>query len=120
MEFRSSINMVLGDNQMKALFPIALILYHSISHAEILAYTPNVIGGYTMLTDEYCSTNDDYLQAYASDQNNNITKACWYVKDDFVYFVPNSGKLRRMPMDRFEIMPRPEKKKVKQGSKINV
>jgi hypothetical protein len=106
---------------MKRFSLIAVAVGHcAIAQATILAYTPNVIGGYTMLTDEYCTTNDDYLQAYASDANHEVIKACWYVKEDFVYFLPKSGKLRRMPIDRFDIMPTPEKKKVKQGSKTNV
>jgi hypothetical protein len=106
---------------MKRFSVLPLLLGYCVaSQATILAYTPNVVGGYTMLTDEYCSTNDDYLQAYASDSKNNISKACWYVEKDFVYFIPNNGKIRRLPIDQFNIMPTPEKKKVKQGSKVNV
>jgi len=71
---------------MKRFSVIALAVGHCVvAQATILAYTPNVIGGYTMLTDEYCTTNDDYLQAYASNSNHEVIKACWYIKEDFVY-----------------------------------
>jgi hypothetical protein len=110
--------MVMGDNQMKRLLPIALILYQTTTIAQPLAVTPNVTGGYTVLTDEDCIFNKDQLQAYATNEKGDVSKACWYPKGDFIYFVPKNGKLRRLPMDQFEIVV--PVKKVKQGSKINV
>ena len=103
---------------MKALVPIALILYHTTTLAQPLAITPNVIGGYTVLTDEDCTISKEHLQAYATNDKGDVVKACWYPKGDFIYFVPKNGILRRLPIDQFEIVV--PIKKVKQGSKINV
>lgn len=86
--------------------------------AQPLAVTPNVTGGYTILTDEDCKTNSKHLQAYATDDKGNVTQACWYPKEDFIYFLPKNGILRRLPIDQFEIVV--PVKKVKQGSKIHV
>jgi hypothetical protein len=86
------------------LLTASLLVCCDTSIGKPLAVTPNVIGGYTILTDEYCQTNDKYLQAYATDNNDNVTKACWYIKDEDIYFIPKDGKMRRMPLDRFEII----------------
>lgn len=86
--------------------------------AQPLAVTPNVTGGYTVLTDEDCTTNTKYLQAYATNEKGDVAKACWYPKGDFIYFIPKNGILRRLPMDQFEIVV--PIKKVKQGARINV
>ena len=104
---------------MKRTIAIALILYHTTTLAQPLAVTPNVTGGYTILTDEDCTTSKKYLQAYATNDKNEVTKACWYPEGEFIYFVPKNGKLRRIPIDQFEIVV-PPMKKVKQGSKVNV
>jgi hypothetical protein len=103
---------------MKRILPIALVLYQSVCAAEPVAVAPNVIGGYTVLTDEYCKTDSKHLQAYATDEKQNVTKACWYPKGDFIYFIPNNGILRRMPADQFELVV--PMKKVRQGAKVNV
>jgi hypothetical protein len=98
---------------------LSLILCAStVVFAQPLAVTPNVIGGYTVLTDEDCLTNEKYLQAYATDDKGGVTKACWYTKDDFIYFVPKNGILRRLPIDQFDLVA--PIKKVKLGSKTNV
>ena len=103
---------------MKAILPIALILYHTTIMAAPLAVTPNVTGGYTVLTDEYCTTSKVHLQAYATNDKGDVTKACWYPEGEFIYFVPKNGILRRLPIDQFEIVV--PIKKVKQGSRVNV
>jgi hypothetical protein len=103
---------------MKRTIAIALILYQSTTFAEVLAVTPNVIGGHTMLTDEDCTTSKKHLQAYATNDRNEITKACWYPQGDFIYFLPKNGILRRLPIDQFEIVV--PMKKIKQGSRVNV
>ena len=103
---------------MKKFSAIALILYQTTLFAQPIAVTPNVTGGYTVLTDEDCKTNSKYLQAYATDEKGGVTQACWYPKEDFIYFVPKNGILRRLPIDNFEIVV--PIKKVKQGSKVNV
>ena len=96
---------------MKRALPLALILYHSISVAEPIAVTPNVTGGYTILTNEDCKANMEHLQAYATNEKGDVTKACWYIKDDYVYFTPKSGILRRLPLEQFEvIVPKPKPK----------
>jgi hypothetical protein len=102
---------------IKTILPIALILYHTNPMAESIAYTPNVTGGYTILTNEDCKANTEHLQAYATNERGDKTPACWYIKDDFVYFMPKSGILRRIPIDQFEVMPPPI---VKKKSKVNV
>ena len=104
---------------MKRTLAIALILYQTTTLAQPLAVTPNVTGGYTILTDEDCTINNKYLQAYATNDRGDVTKACWEVKGDFIYFMPKSGTIRRLPIDQFEIVV-PVKKKVKEGSKVNV
>ena len=96
---------------IKTILPIALILYHTTNMAEPIAYTPNVTGGYTILTNEDCKSNIEHLQAYATNEQGQKTLACWYIKDDFVYFIPKSGILRRLPIDQFEITPPPIIKK---------
>lgn len=103
---------------MKALLPIALILYQTTAFTATLAVTPNVTGGYTVLTDEDCTTSNKHLQAYATNDKGGVTKACWYPEGDFIYFVPKNGILRRLPIDQFEIVV--PVKKIKQGSKVNV
>jgi hypothetical protein len=103
---------------MKRTLVITLILYHTTTLAQPLAVTPNVTGGYTVLTDEDCSTSKKHLQAYATNEKGDVTKACWYPEGEFIYFVPKTGILRRLPIDQFEIVV--PIKKVKQGSKINV
>jgi len=103
---------------VKRILPIALILYQTTLIAQPIAVTPNVTGGYTVLTDEDCKTNAKHLQAYATNEKGDVTQACWYPKDDFIYFVPKNGILRRLPIDQFEIVV--PIKKVKQGSKVNV
>lgn len=105
---------------MKRTLAIALILYHTTTLAQPLAVTPNVTGGYTILTDEDCTTSKIHLQAYATNDRGDVTKACWYPEGEFIYFVPKNGKLRRLPIDQFEIVVPPVKKKVKEGSKVNV
>jgi hypothetical protein len=104
---------------MKRTIAIALILYHTSTLSQPLAVTPNVTGGYTILTDEDCETNNRYLQAYSTNEKNDVIKACWQIKGDFVYFMPKNGIIRRLPIDQFEIVV-PVKKKVKQGAKVNV
>jgi hypothetical protein len=104
---------------MKRTLAIALILYQTTTLAEVLAFTPNVIGGHTILTDEDCTTSKVHLQAYATNDRHEVTKACWYPEGEFIYFVPKNGKLRRLPIDQFEIVV-PPMKKIKQGSKVNV
>jgi hypothetical protein len=103
---------------MKRTLAIALILYQSTTMAETLAVTPNVMGGHTILTDEYCTTSKVHLQAYATNGKGDVTKACWYPEGEFIYFVPKNGILRRLPIDQFDIVV--PMKKVKQGSKVNV
>lgn len=103
---------------MKRTLVITLILYHTTTLAQPLAVTPNVTGGYTVLTDEDCSTSKKHLQAYATNEKGDVTKACWYPQGEFIYFVPKNGILRRLPIDQFEIVV--PIKKVKQGSRINV
>ena len=103
---------------MKRTIAIALILYQTTLFAQPIAVTPNVTGGYTVLTDEDCKANIKYLQAYATDEKGGVTLACWYPKEDFIYFVLKNGILRRIPIDNFEIVV--PIKKIKQGSKVNV
>ena len=67
---------------MKSLLPIALILYHSVSAADPIAVAPNVIGGHTVLTNDDCQMDSKHLQAYATNEKNEVTKACWYPKGD--------------------------------------
>jgi hypothetical protein len=85
--------------------------------ADILAYTPNVTGGYTILTNEDCKADIRHLQAYATNDRGQKTLACWYIENDFVYFTPKSGILRRLPIEQFEITPPPI---IKKKSKVNV
>lgn len=85
--------------------------------ADPIAYSPNVTGGYTVLTNEDCRGNADHLQAYATNERGDVTKACWYIKDDFVYFITKNGILRRLPIEQFEVTPPPVTKK---KSKIHV
>ena len=102
---------------IKTILPIVLILYHTNPMADIIAYTPNVTGGYTILTNEDCKANIQHLQAYATNERGGKTSACWYIKDDFVYFLPKSGILRRLPIEQFEVTPPPI---IKKKSKVNV
>ena len=87
--------------------------------AEPIAVTPNVTGGYTVLTNEDCRTNSKHLQAYATDEKGHATYACWYPEGEWIYFLPKSGKLRRLPIDQFDIVP-PPVKMVKPNAKIHV
>jgi hypothetical protein len=103
---------------MKRILPITLILYHSITLAEPIAVAPNVTGGYTVLTNDDCVSDIKHLQAYATNEKGDVTKACWYPKGDFIYFLPKNGILRRLPIDQFEIVV--PAKKVKRGTKVNV
>jgi hypothetical protein len=102
---------------IKTILPLALILCHTTTMAEPIAYAPNVTGGYTILTNEDCKSNIEHLQAFATNERGDKTLACWYIKDDFVYFLPKSGILRRLPIEQFEVMPPPV---VKKKSKVNV
>jgi hypothetical protein len=102
---------------IKTILPITLILYQSSIMAEPIAYTPNVTGGYTILTNEDCKADVQHLQAYATNDRGQKTLACWYIKDDFVYFTTKSGILRRLPIDQFEVTPPPI---IKKKSKVNV
>lgn len=103
----------------KVILPITLILYQSALIANPIAVTPNVTGGYTILTDEDCTTNTKYLQAYATNERGETSKACWYPEGDFIYFIPKNGKLRRLPIDQFDIVP-PPVNTIKPKSKVNV
>jgi hypothetical protein len=102
---------------IKTIIPITLILYQTNPLAEPIAYAPNVTGGYTVLTNKDCASNIEHLQAYATNEKGDRTLACWYIKDDFVYFLPKSGILRRLPIEQFEVMPPPI---VKKKSRVNV
>jgi hypothetical protein len=81
---------------------ITALLGCTIVRADPLAVTPNVIGGYTFLTDEPCQYNSKYLQAYATNDKSDIFIACYYVEKEVVHFILKDGKLRKMPLDRFE------------------
>jgi hypothetical protein len=85
--------------------------------ADPIAYTPNVTGGYTVLTNEDCKADNRHLQAYATNEKGDTTSACWYIQDDYVYFATKTGILRRLPIDRFEVIAPPVTKK---KSRINV
>jgi len=81
---------------------ITALLGCTIVQADPLAVTPNVIGGYTFLTDEPCQYNPKHLQAYASNDKSDVFIACYYVEKEIVHFILKDGKLRKMPLDRFE------------------
>ena len=106
---------------IKPLAPIALFLYQSVSAADPIAVAPNVTGGHTVLTNEDCKMMPQHLQAYATNERGSVSHACWYLEGDFIYFLPKSGILRRMPLDQFEVTPPPvNQPKPKKLSKINV
>lgn len=97
---------------------ITALLGCTIVQADPLAVTPNVIGGYTYLTDEACQYNSKHLQAYATNDKSDVFIACYYVEKEVVHFILKDGKLRKIPLDRFDmVIP---KSKVKQNSKVNV
>ena len=97
---------------------ITALLGCTIVQADPLAVTPNVIGGYTYLTDEACQYNSKHLQAYATNDKSDVFIACYYVEKEVVHFILKDGKLRKMPLDRFDMVV--PKSKVKQNSKVNV
>lgn len=97
---------------MNKLLLAASLLCCTATFARPIAVTPNTIGGYTILDNMDCKTNTKYLQAYATDAKDNVIEACWYIEGDDIVFIPKSGILRRMPIDRFEIIfPQPTTKK---------
>lgn len=97
---------------MKKLLIAASLLCCTATYANPIAVTPNTIGGYTILDNKDCKTNSKYLQAYATDNKDNVIEACWYIEGQDVVFVPKSGILRRTPIDRFEVIfPQPTTKK---------
>ena len=97
---------------MKKLIIVASLLCCNATYARPIAVTPNTIGGYTILDNMDCKTNPKHLQAYATDAKDNVIEACWYIEGNDVVFVPKSGILRKIPLDRFEVIfPQPTNKK---------
>lgn len=98
---------------MKKLLIAAPLLCCTATYAVPIAVVPNTIGGYTILDNADCKTNKKYLQAYVTDAKDNVMEACWYIEGDDVIFVPKSGILRKIPIDKFEIIvPQPNTKKI--------
>jgi len=72
--------------------------------AKDLAYTSNVIGGITVLTDMVCRYNSELMEAYATNAKNQKTFACYLLRDTSVYFLLEDDSVRVLPKKQFRLM----------------
>jgi hypothetical protein len=73
-------------------------------NAKDLAYTSNVIGGVTVLTDRVCRYNSELMEAYATSSTNQTTFACYLLRDANVYFLLKDDSVRVLPKNQFKLM----------------
>lgn len=82
----------------------ALLLVTGAAQAEMYAVAPNQIGGHTVLSQKTCPTNPKWKSAYAFSRNKDVAFACWYIEGSSVIFVTQSGTIRSMKLDSFEVV----------------
>jgi hypothetical protein len=87
----------------KALFCLLLISAFS-CNAKDLAYTSNVIGGITVLTDRVCRYNSELMEAYATNNTGQTTYACYLLRDANIYFLLKDDSVRVLPKSQFKLM----------------
>jgi hypothetical protein len=72
------------------------------ANANDLAYTYNVVGGQTVLTDKWCRYNKRFFEAYATDVSSRIGYACYFIDKDDVLFLLPDGTVRKLPKNQFK------------------
>jgi hypothetical protein len=82
----------------------ALLLVTGAAQAEMYAVAPNQIGGHTVLSQKACPSNPKWKSAYAFSRNKDVAFACWYLEGNNVIFVTQSGTIRSMKLDSFEVV----------------
>lgn len=82
----------------------ALLLVTGAAQAEMYAVAPNQIGGHTVLSQKACPSNPKWKSAYAFSRNKDVAFACWYIEGSSVIFVTQSGTIRSMKLDSFEVV----------------
>ena len=83
---------------------LTLMLFSGAAHADLYAIAPNQIGGHTILSQKPCNTNPKWRSAYAFSRTNTVAFACWYLENNSVIFVTESGTIRSMPLKSFEVV----------------
>lgn len=83
---------------------LVLLLVAGCAQADMYAVAPNQIGGYTVLSQKTCPTNPKWKSAYAFSRSNTASFACWYIEGDSVMFVTQSGIIRSMKLESFEVV----------------
>ena len=73
-------------------------------NAKDLAYTDNVTGGITVLTDRVCRYNSELMEAYATNSTNQTIFACYLLKDASIYFLLKDDSVRVLPKKQFKLM----------------
>ena len=72
--------------------------------AKDLAYTNNVIGGKTVLTDKVCRYNSELMEAYATNSEGKKTYACYMLRDANIYFLLEDDSVRILPKKQFRLI----------------
>lgn len=83
---------------------LALCFVSGAAHADLYAIAPNQIGGHTILSKKKCPTNPKWKSAYAFARDNSVSFACWYLENNNVIFVTQSGTIRSMKLESFEVV----------------
>jgi hypothetical protein len=71
--------------------------------AKDLAYTDNIIGGRTVLTDKVCRYNKELLEAYATNDKSEKTFACYLIRDANIFFILEDDSVRVLPKKQFQL-----------------
>jgi hypothetical protein len=72
--------------------------------AKDLAYTDNIIGGRTVLTDKVCRYNKELMEAYATNDKNVKTFACYLIRDVNIFFILEDNSVRVLPKKQFRLI----------------
>jgi hypothetical protein len=85
---------------MRLVLLFALLLVIDIANSATLK-TDNDIGGKTTLTDKQCQFNSLFKEATSTNSVGNIAYACYWVQDEYVYFITKDHIIRRLPLKKF-------------------
>jgi hypothetical protein len=85
---------------MKLVLLFALLLTIGITNSATLT-TDNDIGGKTTLTDKQCKFNSIFKEATSTNSVGEIAYACYWVQDEYVYFITKDHIIRRLPRKKF-------------------
>jgi len=73
-------------------------------NAKNLAYTDNIIGGKTVLTDRVCRYNRELMEAYATNDKDVKTFACYLIRDANIFFILEDNSVRVLPKKQFRLI----------------